>query len=157
MIVTVRISIDCMRCHPDRLQNCLAQTNHFAVLTVGFVKSIRFLFFVFLCSQSTCAQTQFVMATRVSVSIMPSPSPTLSSPTPFTPSPCSSFAFTPSNGAIYRLYFSPIAKFPRPRSTAQSFRYMWKIGEYHEIHGKYRDVLCGSLAKGEGEGGNAWC
>lgn len=60
-----------------------------------------------------------------------------------------SFAFLYTvYGAVYRLYLSPIAKFPGPRFAALTFwnefwydvvcggRYTWKIAEYHERYGE---------------------
>jgi hypothetical protein len=51
-------------------------------------------------------------------------------------------------GAIWRLYFSPVAKFPGPWFARLTFwnelyydfwlggRYTWKFAEYHERYGK---------------------
>jgi hypothetical protein len=51
------------------------------------------------------------------------------------------------SNAIYRLYLSPIAKFPGPRLAALSFwyefyfdvikhgQYTWEIGRMHDIYG----------------------
>ena len=58
------------------------------------------------------------------------------------------FSYT-AYGAVYRLYFSPIAKFPGPKFAALTFwnefyydvvlggRYTWVIPDYHKRFGQY--------------------
>lgn len=56
-------------------------------------------------------------------------------------------------GAIWRLYFSPIAMFPGPRFAALTFwnqlyydiilggKYTWKIADYHKAYGRLSNGL----------------
>lgn len=78
---------------------------------------------------------------------MPSSSPFLSS-APLVAAALSFAVLYTLYGALYRLYLSPLAKFPGPRLAALTFwnefwydvvrggRYTWKIRDYHERYGE---------------------